>query len=66
MSDFYRHLLEYFANNPNQGSGNAPPAAKRGPARKLRQQVERIQRLLKTQQRFVMQMLYAVFAQTSH
>lgn len=39
--------------------------AKRGPAPKLLQQVERIQRLPKTQQRFVMQMLDTVLAQAS-
>jgi len=38
-------------------------AAKRGPAPKLQQQMERITRLPKAQQRFVMQMLDTVLAQ---
>lgn len=37
--------------------GVSSPAGKRGPAPKLLQQVERIQRLPKSQQRFVMQMI---------
>ena len=37
--------------------------AKRGPAPKLLQQMERIQRLPKAQQRFVMQMIDTVLAQ---
>jgi len=37
--------------------------AKRGPTPKLQQQMERIQRLPKTQQRFVMQMIDTVLAQ---
>jgi transcriptional regulator with XRE-family HTH domain len=42
----------------------APAAArKRGPAPKLLQQIERIQRLPKAQQRFVMQMIDTVLAQ---
>ncbi len=39
--------------------------AKRGPAPKLQQQVERITRLSKTQQRFVMQVIDSVIAQAS-
>lgn len=39
--------------------------AKRGPAPKLQQQIERIQQLPRTQQRFVMQMLDTVLAQQS-
>lgn len=38
-------------------------AKKRGPAPKLLQQIERIQQLPRTQQRFVMQMLDTVLAQ---
>jgi len=38
-------------------------AKKRGPTPKLQQQIERIQRLPKAQQRFVMQMLDTVLAQ---
>lgn len=45
------------------GAPSAP--AKRGPAPKLQQQMEKIQRLPKTQQRFVMQMLDTVLAQQS-
>jgi transcriptional regulator with XRE-family HTH domain len=41
------------------------PSAKRGPAPKLQQQMEKIQRLPKTQRRFVMQMLDTVIAQQS-
>jgi transcriptional regulator with XRE-family HTH domain len=37
--------------------GTQPAAKKRGPRPKLQQQIERIQRLPKAQQRFVMQML---------
>lgn len=44
------------------GQKEAAPA-KRGPAPKLQQQVERIQRLPRTKQRFVMDMLDAVLAQ---
>ena len=38
-------------------------AAKRGPAPKLQQQIERITRLPKAQQRFVMQMIDTVLQQ---
>jgi hypothetical protein len=38
-------------------------AAKQGPAPKLLQQMERIQRLPRAQQRFVMQMIDTVLAQ---
>lgn len=44
------------------GEKDAAPA-KRGPAPKLLQQMERIPRRLKAQQRFVMQMIDAVLAQ---
>jgi transcriptional regulator with XRE-family HTH domain len=44
--------------------GTAQPASrKRGPAPKLQQQIERIQRLPKSQQKFVMQMLDTVLQQ---
>jgi transcriptional regulator with XRE-family HTH domain len=44
--------------------GESPPATKkRGPAPKLQQQVERLARLPKAQQRVVMQMLDGVLAQ---
>ena len=45
------------------GRNTAP--AKRGPAPKLQQQIERIQQLPRTQQKFVMQMLDTVLAQAS-
>jgi transcriptional regulator with XRE-family HTH domain len=44
---------------------DAGAVKKRGPAPKLRQQIERIQQLPRTQQRFVMQMLDTVIAQAS-
>ena len=44
------------------GQKEASPG-KRGPAPKLQQQMERIQRLPKAQQRFVMQMIDTVLAQ---
>ena len=40
-------------------------AKKRGPAPKLQQQIERIQQLPRTRQRFVMQMIDTVLAQQS-
>ncbi len=46
------------------GKKNVQPA-KRGPAPKLQQQIERIQQLPRTQQRFVMQMLDTIIAQAS-
>ena len=45
--------------------GESKRAAKRGPAPKLQQHLERISQLPKTKQRFVMQMLDAVLAQAS-
>lgn len=45
--------------------GEDPKPAKRGPAPKLQQQLERITRLPKTQQRFVMQVIDSVIAQAS-
>ena len=44
--------------------GEEPKTAKRGPVPKLQQQMERVTHLPKTQQRFVMQMLDSVLAQT--
>jgi transcriptional regulator with XRE-family HTH domain len=46
------------------GNKDVQPA-KRGPAPKLQQQIERIQKLPRSQQRFVMQMLDTVIAQAS-
>ena len=45
--------------------GEDPKPAKRGPAPKLQQQLERITRLPKTQQRFVMQVIDSVLAQAT-
>lgn len=47
------------------GRQPARAAAKRGPAPKLQQQIERIAQLPKAKQRFVIQMLETVLAQTS-
>jgi transcriptional regulator with XRE-family HTH domain len=41
------------------------PRAKRGPAPRLQQQIERIQQLPRSKQRFVMEMLDTVLAQAS-
>jgi transcriptional regulator with XRE-family HTH domain len=45
------------------GEESAAAAKKRGPAPKLQQQIERIQRLPRAQQRFVMQVIDTVLAQ---
>jgi transcriptional regulator with XRE-family HTH domain len=59
-------LAETLAVSLEELIGTARPAAKkRGPAPKLQQQIERIQRLPKAQQRFVMQMLDTVLQQAS-
>ena len=47
------------------GRQPARAAAKRGPAPKLQQQIERIAQLPKAKQRFVIEMLETVLAQTS-
>ena len=56
-------LAETLAVSIEELLGTAPAAKKRGPAPKLQQQIERIQRLPKAQQRFVLQMLETVLAQ---
>jgi transcriptional regulator with XRE-family HTH domain len=43
--------------------GEEPPPAKRGPAPKLQQQMERIQRLPKAKQRFIMDLIETVLHQ---
>lgn len=43
--------------------GANPPSARRGPTPKLQQQLERINRLPRSQQRFVMKMIDAVLTQ---
>ena len=45
--------------------GDASKPAKRGPAPKLQQQLDRISQLPKSQQRFVIQMLDTVIAQAN-
>jgi transcriptional regulator with XRE-family HTH domain len=45
------------------GEPVSPAARKRGPVPKIQQQLERIQRLPKAQQRFVMQVIDSVLAQ---
>lgn len=45
--------------------GEAAKPAKRGPSRKLQQQLDRITQLSKPQQKFVMQMIDTVLAQAS-
>jgi transcriptional regulator with XRE-family HTH domain len=45
--------------------GHKPEGAKRGPTPKLQQQLERISRLPRARQRFVMEMLDAALSQTS-
>ncbi|MEP7272381.1 MAG: hypothetical protein ABI882_12835 [Acidobacteriota bacterium] len=47
------------------GEETTGAAAKRGPAPKLQQQMDRITRLPKAQQRFVMQVIDSVLAQAS-
>lgn len=43
--------------------GESPTVGKRGPAPKLQQQMERITKLPKAQQRFVMQVIESVLSQ---
>ena len=45
--------------------GEQPPAARRGPAPKLQQQIERIQQLPRAKQRFVIEMLDTVLQQAA-
>jgi transcriptional regulator with XRE-family HTH domain len=45
--------------------GEETPSARRGPAPKLQQQIERIQQLPRSKQRFVIEMLDTVLAQQS-
>jgi transcriptional regulator with XRE-family HTH domain len=45
------------------GEDDTQPAGRRGPASRIQQQLERIQRLPRTKQRFVMQMLDTVLQQ---
>jgi transcriptional regulator with XRE-family HTH domain len=47
------------------GGEDGRPAGKRGPASRLQHQMERIQRLPRAQQRFVMQMLDTVLQQAA-
>ena len=52
------------ASPPCTKSGGGTTTRRRGPAPKLQQQVERLARLPKSQQRVVMQMIEGVLAQT--
>ncbi len=56
-------LAETLAVSIEELLGTTQPAKKRGPAPKLQQQIERIQRLPRAQQRFVMQVIDTVLAQ---
>jgi transcriptional regulator with XRE-family HTH domain len=58
-------IARYLGVSIEELIGEPPSAAakKRGPTPKIQQQIERIQRLPKTQQRMVMQMIDAVLAQ---
>ena len=56
-------IAEALAIALEQLIGQKAPPAKRGPAPKLQQQIERIQRLPRAKQRFVMEMLDTVLQQ---
>jgi len=56
-ASFLPRLAHTLAMPVEELVGEETPRSKRGPAPKLLQQVERIQRLPKAQQRFVMQMI---------
>jgi transcriptional regulator with XRE-family HTH domain len=58
-------LATVLAVSVNELIGVSSPSGKRGPAPKLLQQIERIHRLPKAQQRFVMQMLDTVLRQAA-
>jgi transcriptional regulator with XRE-family HTH domain len=58
-------LAKFFGVGVDDLLGLRGAASKRGPAPKLQQHMERISRLPKPQQRFVMQMLETVLAQAS-
>jgi len=58
-------MARFFGVGTDDLLGVRGGASKRGPAPKLQQHMERISRLPKPQQRFVMQMLETVLAQAS-
>lgn len=64
-SSFLPRLARALAMPVEELIGEEAQRSKRGPAPKLLQQVERIQRLPKSKQRFVMEMLDTVLAQAS-
>jgi transcriptional regulator with XRE-family HTH domain len=58
-------LAQLFGVSLEQLLGMPEPTTKRGPTPKLQRQIEQLQQLPKTQQRFVMQMLDTVLQQAS-
>jgi transcriptional regulator with XRE-family HTH domain len=58
-------IAETLAVSLEELIGKKDVPAKRGPAPKLQQQIERIQRLPRAKQRFVIEMLDTVLAQAS-
>ena len=58
-------LAQLFGVSLEQLLGMPEPVTKRGPTPKLQRQIEQLQRLPKTKQRFVMQMLDTVLQQAS-
>ncbi len=58
-------LAQLFGVSLEQLLGMPEPTTKRGPTPKLQRQIEQLQRLPKTKQRFVMQMLDTVLQQAS-
>ena len=58
-------LAQLFGISLEQLLGMPEPTTKRGPSPKLQRQIEQLQRLPKTKQRFVMQMLDTVLQQAS-
>ena len=58
-------LAQLFGISLEQLLGMPEPTTKRGPTPKLQRQIEQLQRLPKTKQRFVIQMLDTVLQQTS-
>ena len=58
-------LAQLFGVSLEQLLGMPDPTTKRGPTPKLQRQIEQLQRLPKTKQRFVMQMLDTVLQQAS-
>lgn len=59
-------LAGIFGMSPDELLGYESPRGKRGPSSRLQRQVERISKLPKTKQAFVMEMLDMVIAQAGH